>query len=187
VQRPGRALVICMLCLSSAAQAQAFKCTGPDGKTAYQDRPCASAKDKENVIATPLNKTQKDERDPVLASITVASTAYTLERMEEWCARRAPSSVAALKQARARWHERHESLISKGGAIVRSKLSQAERASLAAQSKLETDKIIASIEGAGSEYHRKWCADMPAKMTSLQMDLMARPTLVKTITSYKLP
>ena len=179
------ALVMCMFCLSSAVQAQMFKCTGPDGKTAYQDRPCASEKDKEKAIATPLSKTQRNESDPVLASITVASTVYTLERMEEWCARRAPSTVAALKQARARWHERHESLISKGGAIVRSKLSQDERVNLAAQSKLETDRIIASIEGAGSENHRKWCSEMPSKMTSPEMDLMARPTLVKTIMSYK--
>ncbi len=51
-------------------------------------------------------------------------------------------------------------------------------------SKSEISKIIASLEGAGSANHEKWCTDMPAKMPAPELDLTERPALVKTVTSY---
>lgn len=182
VRMRNRALLTVMLCLSSAVHAEMFKCTGNDGKSRYQDTPCTSGKETQKVFSI---ASEKDEHDPVLASLKVFNVEYLLERIEGWCASRAPATLPSVQAARNVWRRRHEQLSAKAATIVQSKLSNEARISHANQAKAENEKYIVRLEAGGPENHRQWCEALPAKTTAPEMDLMAHPVLVKTLTTYR--
>lgn len=158
-----------------------FKCMDPEGKVAYLDRPCASPKETQKIMTTSADK---EELDPVLASIKIASTAYMLEKMEAWCAAKAPSTISAVKQTRRVWRQRHEAIGVKAAHILQTRLPYDERLNIATRFKLTQDEIIAKLEDASPSEHQQWCEGMPAKMMAYQMDMMGHRTLVKTIMDY---
>jgi len=181
------ALLLCIGSMAPLAHAEMFRCSTPEGKTSYQDQPCALKTETQKIIRAPTAQASQDELDPVLAAVKVGSTTYMIEKMAEWCASKSPSTLSTIQEAKSLWRTRHESLIAKGSAIIKTKLSYVERLRLVDMSKLETSRIISSLEDAGSANHQRWCADLPMKMAAPELDLTRRPTLVKTLTSTALP
>lgn len=179
--RVARFLLLGALCLPFAAESAMYKCADSEGKVAYQDKPCASAKETRQILTT---SSDKMELDPILASVKLGSIGYMLEKMEAWCTSKAPSTVSAIKQARTAWHQRHESILAKGSHILRAQLSYDERLNLAVQSRLAHDEIYAKLEKASPSEHLQWCEGMPAKMRDPQIDMTVHPVLVKTIMGY---
>lgn len=176
-----RLLLLGALFLPFAAESAMYRCAGAEGKMAYQDKPCSSLTETQKIM---MDSSDKAELDPVLASVKLGSIGYLLERMEAWCAVKAPSSISAVKQARMAWRQRHESILAKGAHILQSRLSYDERLSIAAQSRLEQDAIFAKLENASPSEHQQWCEGMPAKTRAPQIDMMGHPILVKTIIGY---
>ncbi len=102
------AFLFCMASMAPLAHAETFKCSTPDGKSTFQDRPCALKAETQSVLKGRAGApASADDLDPVLAAVKVGSTAYLIERMAQWCAAKAASSVPAIHQAKSSWHSRH--------------------------------------------------------------------------------
>ncbi|MGB7649801.1 MAG: DUF4124 domain-containing protein [Gallionella sp.] len=174
-------VVLAALFHSPITQAQMYKCTGADGKNSYQDAPCAFAQGDQTTMNIPLSPF---ERDPIAAAITVVNTGYALTRLGTLCAARSPATQAGLQKAMADWMLRHDALLSKSGLILRSKLSQQQRVDIAVQGKLSVDATINNLPSTETSTYAVMCRELPTKMFHPQMNLVARPVLVKTITNY---
>ena len=166
------------LSLPLFTQAEMFKCTAASGATVYQDKPCATAGESQKTIATPADK---DEADPIAASLKVYLTGYILEKMERWCAEKSPSSSPAIRKAGAAWIQRHDALMRTAEQTLQSKYSNSQRIEINARAARENEALISKIEPAGQAEHQKWCDGLPAKMFDPQFNLIAHPRLVKTV------
>lgn len=168
--------------LPSFGFAQYYKCVQTDGRTAFQDTPCAAS------ATTKIIPTQesKDHSDPIKAAAAIGATAHTILRAAQWCQFNYPPAHESIVEARNRWLERHDKLITKGKQILAEKFTADERRALATISVRETNLIITALEREGTEKFKAWCTGMPQKMLSPEMNLNSKLVLVNTINSYKL-
>ncbi len=175
-------LAAIFLLLPSLGFAQYYKCVQADGKTAFQDTPCAAT------ATTKIIPTQesKDHSDPIKAAAMIGGTAYIILRMEEWCQFAYPPAYESVVDARTKWQERHEKLTAKGKQILAEKFSEDERRALAVVSVRETDSIISALERQGGAKPKEVCTAMPQRVISPEMNLNGKLVLVATINNYKL-
>ena len=168
--------------LPSFGFAQYYKCVEADGKTAFQDTPCAAS------ATTKIIPTQesKDHSDPAKAAAVVGSTAYIILRMEQWCQYAYPPAHDSVVDARTKWQERHEKLLAKGKKILTEKFSDDERRALSVVSARETNLIISNLDRQGAAKFKEVCSAMPQRIISPEMNLNSKLVLVAAIQNYKL-
>lgn len=162
-----------------AAHAGVFKCTRADGKTAFQDQPCA-ANESSKVINVP-SSSQRESSDPLMAAAIVYGVTASLEHMQSWCGSIDPATQGPIELARQDWKRKHAALLDKTNSILQMRLSGDERARLASQMRQEGLNITRKLSAAPYEDKLQWCMNAPVTISSPQMDLLARPILTNTI------
>jgi hypothetical protein len=177
-----RTAIAGLIFLPSLSFAQYYKCVQADGKIAFQDTPCA-ANATTKIIPT---QESKDHSDPIKAAAMIEAMAETISRMEQWCQTNYSPAHTSIVEARAKWLERHEKLLTKAKQILAEKLNEDERRTLAQVSVSENDRVIASLEKAGGAKFKEWCTGIPPKTVSPEMNLNGKLVLVNTIKNYKL-
>lgn len=164
---------------AGAAHAGVFKCTRADGKTAFQDQPCA-ANESSKVINIP-SAAQRESSDPLMAAAIVYGVNASLEHMQSWCGGVDSATLGPIEMARQDWKRKHAALLDKTNTILQMRLSGDERARLASQMRQEGLNITRRLSAAAHEDKLQWCMTAPVTIASPQMDLLARPILTKTI------
>lgn len=126
----------------------------------------------------------REEGTPTEAAAAVFAMDYLLTNMVIWCAARAPDTIPAVQQAGREWHERHKTLSAKSRHILQTRLTPEEKDGLLGVMQRENDRIIEKLANAPQPAAQQMCPELPAKMTSPQLDLTTHTTLVKTLSSY---
>jgi hypothetical protein len=177
-----RTFAAIILFIPSMGFAQYYKCVQADGKTAFQDTPCAAT------ATTKIIPTQesKDHSDPIKAAATVGAMDTTLSRMEQWCQQSYEPAHANIAAARTKWLERHEKLLAKAIQILTEKFSVDEIRALTVVTARENDRVLETLEKAGPAKAKEWCVAMPQRIVSPEMNLNGKLVLVATIKNYKL-
>ena len=122
-----------------------------------------------------------DESDPLIASVIVYSTAYSIERWEQYCASESPVSAPAIASAREEWLTAHATLLEQAATLLQSNYSRDERLQIAVQARLTNDELESKLSAAAVGSRRQWCNESARRILSPQMDLRRRPTLVAAI------
>ena len=124
-----------------------------------------------------------DESDPLIASVIVYSTSYSIERWEKYCATESPVSEAAIASAREEWMESHSTLLGQAATILQSNYSRDERLQIAVQARLTNDELESQLSAAPVASRRQWCNESAQRILSPEMDLNRRATLVQAMQS----
>lgn len=119
-----------------------------------------------------------DESDPLIASVIVYSTAYSIERWESYCAKESPVSAPAIASAREEWLMAHATLLEQATTILMSNYSKDERLQIAVQARLTNDELESKLSAAPLASRRQWCNESARRILSPEMDLKQRATLV---------
>lgn len=125
------------------------------------------------------------EDNAITASIVFYSHSYAIERIQNWCATIHPDSTASIQQARDEWDASHQPFWDVVPGLLKSRLSEDERMSIAVRARLDNDEIEAKLTNATRAEQIHWCKNAPAKITSPEMSLMNRPDLLQAITTYR--
>lgn len=166
----------------SISAAPVYKHVDAGGTVTYTDAPSAgSSVVKNNIRAKPPGL----EDVPVSAVAMIYATEVLVESSYRFCRGEVPSSASAVKAARDRWMDQHASLRAKKIEVAHDLLTMDELMSLAAQMKQDNEKVLALLKAASIKEKVKMCTDAPTKFSSPEMNLMAHPTLVKTIMDYQ--
>lgn len=115
------------------------------------------------------------------AAITVASTMFTIERVQEWCASQHPANVPAVIAAKSHWNETHDTMVTKAGAIVRENLAENERAEIFADLQRENERIVNKLAAASAAERTGWCANLPEQILSGPLNLAKQPALAQAL------
>lgn len=175
--------VVLVLVSLPAPAASVYKRTGPDRKVTYADTPPAdgAAEVKEGIRGKALTV----DDDPVAAALAVYANEIVVETSYRLCREIVPDSTAAVKSARDNWMERHADLRSKKIEVLHDRLSTDELRTIADRTERENESILQAIRAAPAAEQAKWCQEAPKKFAAPEMNLAARPTLVRTILDYK--
>ena len=166
----------------SISAAPVYKHVDAGGTITYTDTPPAGISVvKSNIRA----KTPGLEDVPVSAAAMIYATEVLVETSYRFCRDEIPSSASAVKAARDKWMDQHASLRAKKIEVAHDLLTMDELMDLAAQMKRDNEKVLAVLKAAPFQQRVKMCTDAPTKFLSPEMNLMAHPTLVKTIMDYQ--
>ena len=200
-----RFLILFNLFITSACYAgPVFKVVGADGRITYTDKPPASYLARTmsgGGAAAPTNEAGlkssgkgNADRDPVLASLQVYYKHIIVESAKQICFNLAAESppvqgakeaLAGAMEARAKWYDRHSSLIEKKSVILNDMRSRAELDQVAEFARRENEPIKRTVEQAPASERLKWCQNMPRTLAAYEFDLARNTVLTKTIMGYE--
>lgn len=127
-----------------------------------------------------------DERDPIVASTVLLTTAYFTQRWEAFCQRMHPETVTPIRTARAEWMARHETLHAKAGDIFTALLTTQQRRQMMANWKAENELLESRLAGATRQESRNWCVETPNTFAQPEMNILERSQIAATIRNYQI-
>ena len=127
---------------------------------------------------------QMDERDPIVAASMVLSSAYALERFEEFCQDRHPRTATLVSEAREQWMAQHQELIEKAELVYEELLSFEQRTSLRSRRQAENDRIVAAVSEALPAESFEFCTGVNATFQAPEAILTNHEQLVATLENF---
>jgi hypothetical protein len=176
-----------VLVAHSVLAAPLYKVVGPDGKVSFTDQmPTSGAAE---AVKAPVNQSlvADTDRDPLAASLAVYAKQMVVESSGRFCVAFAPTTSHEVVVARDAWRSKNFALNEKKTKVMASQMSVEMRNRLADKTERENEAILDKIRNAPMVDKVKWCRNLPASFTSMELDPSRNPMLVRTIMSFKVP
>ena len=126
-----------------------------------------------------------DESNPVIASVIVASQAYSFEKWEKYCNKAFPAYTQEILSARTKWLETHNDLYEKAGVVIRDQIPKNDRIGLVREWNMMAKQLESSLQAANINERKNWCKNSPKRILDPRMNLLTRVKLVDAIYKYE--
>ena len=126
-----------------------------------------------------------DESNPVIASVIVASQAYSFEKWEKYCNKTFPTYTQEISNARNKWLETHNNLYEKAGVVIREQIPKNDRIGLVREWNMMAKQLESSLQAASINERETWCKNSPKRILDPRMNLLTRSKLVDAIYKYQ--
>lgn len=170
-----RLMQLCLFSMAihgASALAGVYKCPAADGKSVFQDHPCASGD------ARPAG--DKPLSSPAKAALVVLATAARVEQMQRWCAREDYPSAVTISKARGEWTIRHAAFLDASSRLLQT-LPASQRKAVQAEAKSQGESSVHKLADAPKDERLIWCRAAAARIGSPEMDLTLQPKLLEAL------
>lgn len=164
--------VVSMVMYSASISAGVYKCPSAEGKSVFQDIPCAGSEAKSGE-----NKTLSA---PAKAAVIVLAAAARVEQMQRWCAREDYPSAVTISKARGEWTVRHAAFLDATGRLLQA-LPASQRKAVQAEARSQGENSVHKLADAPKDERLIWCRAAAARIGSPEMDLTSQPKLLDAL------